>query len=244
MLIRATVRIGAVSNIDANASINVLHLYGNQAVMNSTTAATWGGHIETFYQAVEQWYSPSHGGIVGNTWIDFAQVATASLGAADDVVTSPLFRHYFGFIPTFSGQEMPGEVAACLSHNGFIDTIPEETGNTRPRSRRRGRIYLGPVAASAMGAQHDPNINADFRGAATLGFKTMCLALAAETGDAQVSMGIYSPTSDSFASSIGCHMDNSFDTVRSRGIVATARTVQTWDPAFDHIGAVDGAGND
>jgi len=47
-------------------------------------------------------------------------------------------------------EEVISEAAVCLSYHADLTDIPEEVGTTRPRARRRGRLYIGPIRSSLV----------------------------------------------------------------------------------------------
>lgn len=119
-----------------------------------------------------------------------------------------------------AGADLPSEVAVCLSFHA-------EYESGKPKARRRGRIFLGPLAQSA-----GENVGNEFRPAAA--WRTT-IAAAAEAlrvaGDDDKFWAVYSPTDDltlpldqAFNDVVGGWVDNAFDTQRSRGPAATART--------------------
>jgi hypothetical protein len=123
----------------------------------------------------------------------------------------------FTFTPVNS--HFPAEVALCLSFRAS----PEVGANPR---RRRGRIFLGPMAAnSADILSHDLRPKAATRG--TIGAAALVMGLGV-SGAAR--HAIYSPTTDvtasledSFHDVEDYWIDDSFDTVRSRGARPTTR---------------------
>lgn len=50
----------------------------------------------------------------------------------------------------FTNPGLPSEMAVCCSFHTAYATDPEFAGNTRPRARDRGRIYIGPMATTAV----------------------------------------------------------------------------------------------
>lgn len=118
--------------------------------------------------------------------------------------------------PTSASAPYPSEVAACLSFYG-VRNLP----------RTRGRIFLGPldIATSTVGeTATDPQISAAFR----TDVVTAAKALAENVYNSAILEGtrwvIYSPTSDDTVPIQNVWMNNSFDTIRSRGAAATLRT--------------------
>lgn len=65
----------------------------------------------------------------------------------------PVFENNWSLNPPGAGgTDLPSQLAIALSFHGPLSDISEHgAGGTRPRSRRRGRIYLGPWNALALG---------------------------------------------------------------------------------------------
>ena len=123
----------------------------------------------------------------------------------------PIFQKDY---PTFAmpGNTGPGEVAICLSYAA----VDDPDASTR---RRRGRIYLGPLASTPISAPR-PN--------ATLIDQVL------DFGEALAQIGsasnrpwhLYSPTDNATAKIESIWCDDAWDTQRRRGLAPTARTVR------------------
>lgn len=100
----------------------------------------------------------------------------------------------------------PREVACCLSY--YAD---------RNEPRRRGRMYFGPLAASAM-AERPSTALANAILAIGSGINDL--------GGLDVNWVQYSPTDNASRTVTNMYVDNAWDTQRSRGSVATGRTAQ------------------
>jgi len=54
-----------------------------------------------------------------------------------------------------SGVDLPQEVAATLSFYADTTGVPEHgAGGTRPKARRRGRVFVGPLITASMAFGH------------------------------------------------------------------------------------------
>jgi len=98
----------------------------------------------------------------------------------------------------------PGEVALCLSFYASVNT-----------PRRRGRLYVGPFANGSMFLRPDANLTN-----AIVALKTGLVNL----GGVDVDWMQYSPTLNLANKVTNWWVDNEWDTIRSRGLRATART--------------------
>lgn len=83
-----------------------------------------------------------------------------ALGLGSPIYSEP----WLGPVTAGFATNLPNEVAAVLSfHATLVGTVEEGPGGTRPRARRRGRIYFGPLGAGALDmADPNPRLNADF----------------------------------------------------------------------------------
>lgn len=137
---------------------------------------------------------------------------------------APIAETAFSITPG-ANAPLPSEVACVVSYNGaHISGVPV--------GRRRGRIFLGPLDSAVMD---------DTAGQSLLQTSTItAIAAAAEglmaAGDiGGFRWGVFSPTgagvppwtalelSGNTYSVVSGHVDNAFDTQRSRGVAATSR---------------------
>lgn len=138
---------------------------------------------------------------------------------------SPIYtRPWLGPDNPAVSTNLPSEVAAVLSFHGDLTGVLEESGATRPRARRRGRIYIGPLTTGAVdGTADDPLIN-------PLWVTTMNQA-ANVMGDAALADGwmwsVWSRAANELYEIVAGWVDNAPDTQRRRGATSTTRTVFT-----------------
>lgn len=116
---------------------------------------------------------------------------------------------------------IPSELAVCLSYHGNLTGIPEESGLTRPRARRRGRVYLGPLSQIAMESE---------AGTGRSRVATQCRDTIAESADrlmahTDVQWNVWSRADSAFTSVTGGFVDDAFDVQRRRGERAVSRSV-------------------
>lgn len=129
---------------------------------------------------------------------------------------SPLVdRDDFGPFSTPVLTPLPSEVALCLSFRG-----PYVSGE--PKARRRGRVYVGPLAVTvsegaANGARPASGVPAFFSDAV----EALTAVLTAEG----LLHCVWSRSDDTFYPVVEYWVDNAFDTQRRRGIAPTARTL-------------------
>lgn len=59
---------------------------------------------------------------------------------------SPIWQGSLAALPAVGFPSMPAQVSICLSfHSAFASDVEFGPGGIRPRSRDRGRVYLGPM---------------------------------------------------------------------------------------------------
>jgi len=115
---------------------------------------------------------------------------------------------------TVDTSTLPQEVACCLSFQALpISGIPQ--------ARRRNRVYLGPISANAA-ANSTGRPSATFLGVLDTAATAL---LAASTADTEYAWVTWSATASMAAAVNNGWIDDAFDTVRSRGIAPTSRTV-------------------
>lgn len=139
-------------------------------------------------------------------------------------------------LPAQTGSdEVPAEVASCLSYAGDLSSVPEVTplgpagpaGDRHDRARRRGRMFIGPLTASvcieAVAPKYEARVKAAFREDVCNQFKVMVNAYAA-LGD---EFCVWSRAAADFFPVTHAWMDDAFDTQRRRGVDTLLRTSVT-----------------
>jgi len=131
------------------------------------------------------------------------------------------------FATAQGAPSLPNEVALAVSFHGDLSAVGEfGSGGTRPRARRRGRVFIGPLwdgtSASSSGNPARPSATfmEDLRLAAD---RLMILSDDATTWKWVVPHAAESAGWTSVPV-IGGWVDNEFDTQRRRGLVATTRS--------------------
>lgn len=151
----------------------------------------------------------------------------------------PVFRESWAdFLPNAaSATNLPEEVAIVATFHATYGSTPERIpggpagpeGDTRPRARLRGRIYLGPLSVAASNqpsnepARPHINIQNSLVGAMA--------RMSANLGTDGLRWSVFSPTKALEAADINAGgaqvaagwVDNAFDTQRRRGRRSTSR---------------------
>lgn len=134
-------------------------------------------------------------------------------------------------VGAFSGTpDLPGEVAAVLTYHG----APK---SGVPFRRRRGRIFIGPLDGTAMttAANTPPRVSSSFiqtvnEAAERLAEETEELDVVGWVVHSQYATAGDAGLGDGNSAVVGGWVDNAFDTVRSRGVQATAKTLWSATP--------------
>lgn len=125
---------------------------------------------------------------------------------------APIEEGTWNFTSGLSGTALPAEVAICLSFQG--DKI-----SGVPQSRRRGRIYFGPLNTGAVSSGRP---SSSLITAVVLAGQGLLDAGQASLGD--WNWAVYSGVNGGTADVTNGWCDNEFDTQRRRGRAWTSRT--------------------
>lgn len=227
-IIRATVSMADNSGLGENRVVNVWHFVDSTGVLGTSAATALATFVPTFYSTagVGSVYSGNISRAALVHRISIAQLDVGSAGADDDVLDKVFLESSWTMSGTPSDVPLPSEVAVALSFRGDIDGIPEESGVTRPASRRRGRVFLGPFTTGIMaidaGSRTFPS--ASFRNNVLSAYQAMVASL--KTVSPPLVHSVYSPTSGQTFPVTVVSIDDAFDTMRSRGQAATSRISQ------------------
>jgi hypothetical protein len=217
-----------VTGLPEDDVVNTLHFDVAGAVSNGE-AATIGGYVAaSFFDAraggagpyLEDYIGP------GISRVNLPDVKVYDAQAPG----SPLWvGKAAGMRAAVGTIQLPHEVACCLSFRGaYFDALEEAPDDAdpdalpeRPRSRRRGRIFLGPLGSNAQTA-------GSTTGRPTANLQTAALNLATRLGDVGdiapgVEWVVYSRENEAVYAVTDAWCDNAFDTQRRRGVAPTAR---------------------
>lgn len=226
-ILRATISLADTTGLDANRFVNVWHFEtidgGDPAA--ATSISTF---LPVFYQnsTLGPLFSPviSRAALVHKVIV--ASVTPGSPGSDDDTVGRPLTEFSWTMTPaaTATAKPLPNEVALCLSFRGSIFGVPEEgIGDSRPASRRRGRVFLGPwheTSVSPLGAAQGRPTDT-LRNAILNAYLGPIASL--KSVSPPINHVVYSPTEGVAFTVINASVDDAWDTVRSRGIPPLGR---------------------
>lgn len=117
---------------------------------------------------------------------------------------------------TAGAAPLPTECAIALSFHSPFFSDPEFGIGTRPRSRDRGRIYIGPLVQGTL--DHNPPVNRPFVAQSTR--ETLVTQGAALRDDTGTAWCVWSRKSAALKTISNVSVDDAFDTQRRRGEVA------------------------
>lgn len=203
------------STLPRDSAVNTWHFRG-ESIDPVDDADQAIDALAIFYAAIDGLYSK----VIGSP----AVFKAYNLGENPPRV--PIFSNIGPMTPG-TGQPLPNEVAICLSYHA-------EPISGVPAGRRRGRIYLGPWdSAVTDDGGGDAIVDDGVVGAISAAAATF---LASFTGT-NCHWAVFSPTiagptpwttGDLVAATfdvVGGWVDNAFDTVRSRGALASDRVL-------------------
>lgn len=188
------------SNTIADASTNTWSCFADDV----TALQLFEGELRTFYQACSPFYP--------NTIRQNSHVVK-SYNRSDPLPRAPVTNSVFNFAGGPVGNPMPPEVSLCGSFQAVLQS-------GIPQSRRRGRIYLGPVNTGTLDLDGRPTPARITTLRNALNALRVASAAAA-TWDWQV----FSTRNLIGYTIANGWVDNEFDTQRRRGRLATTRTV-------------------
>lgn len=242
-----------VSEILAVATLNPASGIPKDAVVNTFSVVsaaglnpTDGGHLTTlltrFYanstsvgHAVGDYLSDSVSrALSAHTW-DLYDISGHLDGSPHG---SPFFSDTFTLpAGAVSPVRMPSEAAIALTLRGTgwqtaLANVPGPpagpAGDTHPRARKSGRIFLGPLSATAnasfVATGGEAVVNPTVVTAILDAIQDVQTQLVATTE--QMSLAIWSRKAAGLTAISHAQVDNAFDTQRRRGIAATTRVTR------------------
>lgn len=157
------------------------------------------------------------------TTINYYKLQDAALHTVVLPEGSPVVVTHFTLGASGTTIELPAEVALCVSFHGNEAGLAEaeggvgktHKGGTRPAARVRGRFYVGPLNETALTAAATHYVG----GPLLTDVTAACAALRG----ANPSWSVWSRKNGTTSVVDGGHVDNEWDTVRRRRVVATSR---------------------
>lgn len=227
-LLRCTVTLDTLSGINRDESKNIWHFATGGPATGPHRGRAAAGLLD-FYGAISTHLGPELSRQPNAHRIDVAEVFPGSPGEADDTV-SPILGFVNFSLPgsALGGIGFPAEVAIVLSFAGDLAGVPEEGpgGLTRPRSRRRGRVFLGPIAggtAEADATSRQVKIAEAARTSILAAYSAAVDTWKAEPLGNAVQHVVYSRTEAVGRPVVEASVNDEFDTVRRRNRATLVR---------------------
>jgi hypothetical protein len=213
--IRAQAVLGSVSGLARDVFVNTFHfLKAPSGRPTDADLATVADMVKHFYNTASTEPAPLdfHLSRAVSRATDACQVRVYRL---DDPAPRPPAIFPFTLNPNAAGVDdpLPREIALCLSYKAV----------TKPGPRGRGRVYIGPLRAETVGwvgvGEYRPT------NAVQLNILAAGKTLRDTSGTANLAWQVYSTldTTQHMHTITNLWVDNEFDTVRQRGLRATAR---------------------
>lgn len=162
-----------------------------------------GGFMQAFYEGIAARLSPA---------LDLTNARGKFYDRADPDPRTPVFDETFDLGEANTGGILPEECACCLSFQAVL------TSGT-PAARRRGRVFLGPLADTTLEGSTRSAINT----ATLTTIRDAYIAAQESITLAGVFHQVWSTTDNVGRTVVRAWVDNAFDTIRSRGPRATTR---------------------
>lgn len=198
-LYRAQVTLAAASGTPQDAVQNVWHFIADDVTALGVAMTA----LNTFYVAID--------GLLSNLLAASGHTYKC-YDYADPEPRAPVLEGGLSSF-TLGGASLPPEVAFCLSFQA-----PRQSG--QPQARRRGRVYIGPIANSGLGTDGRPA--SAFLTTIGTAFDDL---LEASEASAAWALAVYSRANAAAIEVVNGWYDNEWDTQRSRGRAATVRTI-------------------
>lgn len=192
---------GAIDQAEADDITDIL----DASFYNNNTPAA---------EQISDYMSPNISRAAGGVKVDFYDITADLAGTPHG---SPVVRSTFT-LGASTGDAIPEEVSAVVSYHSDLTGVLERDGATRPAARRRGRLYIGPLAHNAYDSIGGKVLLSLVFQSALIDGATRLLADAG---------GLWMQWSraDAFVRPVeGGFIDNAFDTQRRRGAAPNGRT--------------------
>lgn len=235
MNLHAVVRLKTASGLPEDEVINTFNfIAGGTPVLDPIALAGAADNIQNalvaFYDtpapdlSVSEWLSPL---IIRDQTVH--ELELYAIPAAGGALGSPVARRTFFLDRTaVDPRPLPSEVAVCVSYHGNLAGLAEEQpagpvgpqGDIHPRARRRGRLFIGPLNASASEiTNYGSTVEVSSHTVAVLRAAALRLR-----DDTNTEWCVWSRTTGALHQVAGGWVDNAFDTQRRRGTKATSRS--------------------
>lgn len=146
---------------------------------------------------------------------------------------SPVYSTAQTLVAPLAGTPLPEEVACCLTLRASAWSsqpverpdadIPPDGAVDRPRQRRTGRLYIGPLVSAAIDASSGrPRVHSNL----SFVLRKAALDLQADMNALGHNWSVWSRKEETLRNVQDVQVDNAFDTQRRRGPRSTLRDTQ------------------
>ena len=209
----AQVRVPYDTALPEDATVNTFTFITPGADVTPTQASAICTALRDFYGVIHTG-SPNALASYWSVGVDLSLASCKVYDIGDTPPRAPIVEEFGGFGTTGTTAE-PSELCGTLSFQGI-----RQSGQLQ--ARRRGRIFFGPLASTALGSTYPIRLNANFIAAANAAMK----ALAAPIGVTDpIQWCVYSRVNQSAVNVDNGWVDNAIDIQRRRGEKANARTL-------------------
>lgn len=224
--VHATVRIPSLDHVPANDRINTFAF--SSGTHGPAAMAT------RIVDLLTDFYNVNHDNHALCYWInetvdrgtDECEITMVDVtGTLNGVgIPSPFAMDTFTLGPSQEGNPLPDECCVCCSFHGSLTGLLEHSGGTSPKSRRRGRIFLGPLVQAAVGdsGPTDADVTVSLIEDSNAAMEDLMTSSSAEF----LAWCVWSRAAAAMFPVVGGWTDNEFDTLRKRGLRVSAKT--TW----------------
>lgn len=216
-IVRAQVTLPYTTNLPRDVAVNTFHF------AMSTADDTGAGNVA---DDLIEFYNTSAGGATVANYLS-AQITRATNGCTVEFYDRaapdgepPFYAEAFTLGAAGSVNSLPAEVALCTSFVG-------QTTGDLPLRRRRGRVFIGPLAVGALETGSGIVGNPTDQFVTTLSAATERLAEAYYSSPGGIDFIVFSRLSATGSKVARGWVDQEFDTQRRRQVRATQRTI--WD---------------
>lgn len=225
----ATVEFAAVSGLPEDKVTNTFSFAVPDAATGVVTGLAIGEALEDVYSTTYSGFGNASIAKYLSRWLSRGTLASKVNVYDRAAPGSPLLSYPWTLPAVLSGAgpELPQEVAVVASFHGDLSGVPERSGSTRPASRRRGRVFIGPLHVDALqegaggGQPQTPQVN--LIGAINSALNDLRDSAALAALDAV--WEVYSEAAGAGYPVVGGYVDDAFDTQRRRGQAPTTRSV-------------------
>jgi len=159
----AVITIPAVSGVQRDA-VKFDFAFANPTGSLATNLPQLFSHINpTWSTSISAFFSPTLAHAAAGCLIQLYDITGHLDGSATG---KPPYEQDTFTLPGGGGSPLPSELSVVLSYHADYTGIPEHLPGERPRARYRGRLYLGPMATSALDSDsvsHRPRVAQNVR---------------------------------------------------------------------------------